>query len=85
MELRPQEDHPKEQGHQADARCLATHVLGKTKVRTDWLHGQAPFSFLSFLPSKCFGSLAPQAVTRPLARLNEGKKYSEQIKIKPSD
>src|SRR6266699_5457724 len=42
MALRHQEDHPKEQCRQTDTPCFATHVPDKTKLRTDWLQGQAP-------------------------------------------
>ena len=42
MELRPQEDDPKEQRQNADAVSLGLHVLTKTKLRLEWLLGQVP-------------------------------------------
>src|SRR5215831_3006048 len=40
MELRPQEDNSEKQRHNADTSSFATHLLIKTKLRTDWLQGQ---------------------------------------------
>lgn len=39
MELRPEEDDPQEQSHNADT--IDTHVFNKTKLMPDWLQGQA--------------------------------------------
>jgi len=42
MELRREKYDPEEQRQNADSRCLAGHVLTKTKLRQEWLRGQAP-------------------------------------------
>lgn len=41
MELRTQEDNPEEQRRNADALRVGLHVLSKTKLRREWLQGQA--------------------------------------------
>src|SRR5262249_11871677 len=41
MELRPHEDNREEQRQKADPLCSVVHVLTKTKLRADWLQGQA--------------------------------------------
>jgi FrmR/RcnR family transcriptional regulator, repressor of frmRAB operon len=41
MELRPEEDDPEEQCQNADALSLGLHVVTKTKLRGEWLWGQA--------------------------------------------
>jgi len=41
MELRPHEDNREEHRQKADPLGPAVHVLTKTKLRLDWLQGQA--------------------------------------------
>jgi len=41
VELRPKKDNPEEQRQNADMPSLGLHVLTKTKLRLEWLQGQA--------------------------------------------
>jgi hypothetical protein len=41
VELRGQERDAEEERQRAETQCFAGHVYGKTKVRQDWLRGQA--------------------------------------------
>ena len=41
VELRPKKDTPEEQRQNADMPSLGLHVLTKTKLRLEWLQGQA--------------------------------------------
>jgi hypothetical protein len=41
MELHPEEDDRKEQRQYADSLRLGLHVINKTKLRPEWLQGQA--------------------------------------------
>ena len=71
MELRPQEDNPQEQRHYTDTACFATHVPNKTKLKLDWLQGQARPCRSSSSPatfSERFGGLPP--FLRPALSLN---------------
>jgi hypothetical protein len=48
MELRPQEDDPKEQRQNADAMSSGLHVLAKRKLRLERLRGQVRLGGRSF-------------------------------------
>lgn len=50
MELRAQEDDPEEQRQNADMLSLGLHVLTKTKLRPEWLQGQAEPSLPGVTP-----------------------------------
>jgi len=61
VELRPKKDNPEEQRQNADMPSLGLHVLTKTKLRLEWLQGQA----------KQFGSGATRL--QPTCTLNRPK------------